>query len=121
MKTTTATVRITIDQAFKLNESEMNLSEFVRDKLEEHFNTENFYDIKEQLLMTKLAKVKLQKENSKKAKAINMSNYERSILIEAKDKMKNNPKYAAGQLCIYNNSMNKKIDIDKFLELLEKV
>ena len=42
MKSTTATVRIRLDQAVEVENRLMNLSEFVREKLDEEFGSNDF-------------------------------------------------------------------------------
>lgn len=119
MKTTTATVRIRLDQAVEINHRDLNLSEFLRNKLDEEFGSNDFIAAKEKELMEQLEKIKqVKKENQVKAKITDKE--EEKFFKETREILKKDPSFMQGRWNLYKNLFHKTISLNKFRELIEE-
>ena len=106
--TAIVTVRIKLDQAIELKKrgKDFNLSDFVRKKLDEEFETQETLEQEEkEILKNKKPK---EKENTEKEK----------FFREARVKIKENPNFLMGQWERYKN-LFEKITIEKFKEMIK--
>ena len=117
MKTTTATVRIRLDQAVEINHREMNLSEFLRSKLDEEFGSNDFIAAKEKELLDQLKKLKQIKKESK-IESKNIPDKERLFFEETRRVLERDPTFLQGRWNKYKNDFGKSIPLKKFKELL---
>jgi len=111
------TIRIRSDQSQKIKEMQMNLSEFVRNKLDEEFETTETLDQEEKDLKKKIKEIKskkekiknrvLDKKDTKKEEKYLKQMKEHSRMFGIEDALKN-----------YNMKFGKKISMEKFLELI---
>jgi len=117
MKTTTATVRIRLDQAVEVNKRDLNLSLFLREKLDEEFGSNDFIAAKEKELKEELKKLKqIKKESQSKEKESNTE--KEKFFREARVKIKENPNFLMGQWERYKN-LFEKISLEKFKEMIK--
>ena len=118
MKTTTTTVRIRLDQAIEVEHRNMNLSEFIRDKLDEEFGTNDFMEAKERELTEQLEKIKQIKKDNQISKK-DLHGEEEKFLQGAKERVRKNPGELAENCRVYNMKFGKRITVIKFGELIE--
>lgn len=118
MKTTTATVRIRLDQAIEIEKREMNLSDFVRQKLDEEFGSNDFIREKEKELIEQLQKIKQLKKEAEITKD-DLSIAEKNFIYETKKLIERDPLFLEGRWRAYKNDFMKTIPLSKFKELLQ--
>ena len=115
------TIRIRVDQIQKINESDMNLSEFVREKLDEEFETQESLAEKETELLSELEKIKTKKATAKSNKENNIGNpSEEKFFKETKEILERDPGFLVGRWNKYKNDFRKTISLSKFEELIKK-
>lgn len=120
MKTTTATVRIRLDQAIEVEKRGMNLSEFIRDKLDQEFGSNDFMKTKEKELKEQLQKLKqIKKETQATNKIANQE--EEKFIAETKEILVRDPTFLEGRWRKYMNDFRKTISIMKFREMFKEV
>jgi len=117
MKTTTATIRIRLDQAVEVEQRGMNLSEFVREKLDEAFGSTDFIAEKEKELKEQLKKLKNIKKEAKIEQKT--SEKEEQFFKETREILKKDPSFMQGRWNFYKNTFHKSISLDKFRELID--
>jgi hypothetical protein len=119
MKTIITTVRIRLDQAVRVEEVGMNISEFVRCKLDEEFGSKDLISEKEKELKDQLKKLKQARKESHEKKK-NISPEEEEFLKEIKGLVKKNPSYIEGRWRRYKNDFGRMITLEEFKEAIEK-
>ena len=113
-------VRVSPDQFKKIKESNINLSEFIRDKLDEEFETVESIAEKEKELQDQLEKIKIQKERiNKKPKTENTSETEKKFLEDTKKLINNKPEFLVGRWNKYKNDFGKMIKLEEFKEMIK--
>ncbi len=117
MKSTTATVRIRLDQAVEVENRLMNLSEFVREKLDEEFGSNDFIAAKEKELSEKLKKLKQIRKDSKVQSKDKQADEEK-FLKGAKKRIQDDPGEATENCRVYNQKFSKRFTVQKFRELI---
>jgi hypothetical protein len=117
MKTTTVTCRIRLDQAVELEKrEEFNVSQFLRDKLDEEFGSNDFIAAKEKELQEQLERIKSLKKQTPKEKE--SSTEKEKFFKIARIKIAENPEFLLGQWEKYKN-LFEKISLEKFKEMLK--
>ena len=116
MKTTTSTIRIRLDQAVEVEDRNMNLSEFVRQKLDEEFGSNDFIKAKEKELTEQLKKLKQIKKESKIIKKT--KGEEKSWLQESKKRVEASPGEISENRRVYNQKFGKRVNLTTFKELI---
>ena len=119
--TAIVTVRIKLDQAIELKKrgKDFNLSDFVRKKLDEEFETQETLEQEEKEILKKIEEIKLKKEILKNKKPKEKENTEKEKFFrEARVKIKENPNFLMGQWERYKN-LFEKITIEKFKEMIK--
>jgi hypothetical protein len=118
MKTTTVTCRIRLDQAVELEKrEEFNVSQFLRDKLDEEFGSNDFIAAKEKELQEQLEKIKsIKKQTQTKEKE--SSTEKEKFFRDARAKIRENPNFLLGQWEKYKN-LFEKISLEKFKEMIK--
>ena len=117
MKTTTITVRIRLDQAIEIEHRKMNVSEFLRERLDEEFGSNDFIKQKEKELTEQLKKIKQIKKQ--KAKVEKIPEKEKIFFKETKEVLKKNPGFLQGRINLYKNLFGKTISIKRFREMVK--
>lgn len=117
MKTTTTTVRIRLDQAIIIEKTDFNVSEFLRDKLDEKFGCKDFIEAQEKKLLEELENLKqLKKDRVPKE---NTSNDEKKWLEGAKNRVLACPGELIENCRVYNLKFKKKMTSEEFKELIK--
>ncbi len=119
-RTTTTTIRIRIDQIEEIDRTGLNLSEFVRDKLDEEFDSNDFLNKKEKELMDQLANIKERKGNFKDKTQKEYDSERNKFFKEAKKIIARDPNFLRGQWDRYKNLFGDRITIEKFREIIEE-
>ena len=113
-------IRLRSDQYKKIKESGMNVSQFIREKLDEEFETQETLEQEEKELLNKIEKIKLKKEiiKNKKPKEKESNTEKEKFFREARVKIKENPNFLMGQWERYKN-LFEKISLEKFKEMIK--
>lgn len=117
MKSTTITARIRIDQAIKIEETGLNVSEFLREKLDEEFGSKDYIEEKERELKDQLDKLKKLKREEKTKKT--RTDGENLFLEEAKKRIRTNGLQGISETCKdYNSKFRRNVSTMEFKELV---
>ena len=115
-------IRISPEQYKKIKESGMKLSEFVREKLDEEFETSESIAEKETELTKQLEKIQVIKERVKNRVPKEIKNTperEKKFLEETKKLLKDRPEWFTGRWNLYKNEFGKTITKEQFQELVQ--
>lgn len=113
------TVRIKASQLTESKIRGINISEFLRNKLEEEFITLNEIDNE----INRLKNLKKKLENTPKMvenDAI-LDEKEVEFFKKSEEILQKNPNFLKGRCDLYQNTFQKRINPQKFLEFLEKI
>ncbi len=115
------TIRIRVEHIQKINESEMNLSEFVRDKLDEEFENSETLAEKEKELLSELKELKNKKKIVKrKEKTLKETPVDEEKWLQgAKKRVNESPGELSENCRVYNQQFGKRVSTTKFQELIE--
>lgn len=116
MTTVGISARIRLDQAVEVEKRNINISEFLRNKLDEEFKSGDFISVKEKELKNELKKLKnLKKEEKSKE----IPKVEKEFLLGARKRVQSSPGELQENCRVYNQKFNKKISVEKFKELIK--
>lgn len=113
------TIRIRSDQSQKIKDRQMNLSEFVREKLDEEFETAETLEQEKKELQEKIKEIETKKEKIQKKQESVGNEEEKEFLKFAKKNLEERPGELTENLRVYNQKFHKRISLEKFKEMLK--
>ena len=125
-KSNNINVRISLDEIIAIKQSGMNISDFVRQSIQNELirTSPNFLEKREKEIFEELEQIKQQKKlfELKKEESTNLTKQEIKALLESKKILETNPVFLEGRLNKFINEFGKSYKISKaeFINLMEE-